>query len=75
MLTELGLGPTCAYRLIGADGSASYAADIDAACLGLDRKTLVIDGARECVTVVTGASDVDGRRGTRPQRDDGQALL
>jgi DNA-binding response OmpR family regulator len=47
MLSDLGLAPTCAFRLIGADGAAAYAAEIDGARLGLGARTLVIDGATE----------------------------
>src|SRR5215470_14724747 len=49
LLADLGLSSSCAYRLITADGSVSYAARMDAGRLGLERKELVIDGDAELV--------------------------
>ncbi len=47
MLADLGLSPSCAFRLVSADGSASHCAGLDDAALGVDRLALVIDGAGE----------------------------
>jgi DNA-binding response OmpR family regulator len=49
LLADLGLSPSCAYRLIAADGGVSYAAKMDASRLGLERKDLVVDGNGETV--------------------------
>jgi hypothetical protein len=50
LLSDLGLTPGRPFRLVGADGAAGYAAEVDAGSLKLDKRELVIDGGREVIT-------------------------
>ena len=67
LLADLGLAGGCAFRLTSADGNVSYAAQMDSARLGLDRRDLVVDGASESV-LRAGKRVADLRRRTLLKR-------
>jgi tetratricopeptide (TPR) repeat protein len=50
LLADLGLTPSRPFRVVGCDGSAQYASEIDPVGLKLDKRELVVDGGREVIT-------------------------
>jgi hypothetical protein len=61
LLADLGLTPARPFRLVSGTGPASYVAEVDGVALKLEKRSLVVDGAREAI-LRHGQSIADLRR-------------